>query len=148
VGRATFYLHYEDLQQLAVDACAELVRDAVEALHAWTGAPDPASPPPVLAPFFASVGERAQLYRGLLSEGGGGPLGELLHRELRERVLLERRRAGAPESALVGSAVAGSFAGALADWLHGLIDADADRMAADVWRLLLAIHRTFGVSPR
>ena len=45
VGRATFYLHYADLEALAVDACADVVRDAVDALHAWRGTPDPASPP-------------------------------------------------------------------------------------------------------
>ncbi|WP_461026426.1 TetR/AcrR family transcriptional regulator, partial [Streptomyces sparsus] len=46
LGRATFYVHYPDLRALATDACAEVVRDAVDALHAWRGAPDPESPPP------------------------------------------------------------------------------------------------------
>lgn len=45
LGRATFYLHYPDLDALAVGACAEVVRDAVDALHAWRGTPDPAAPP-------------------------------------------------------------------------------------------------------
>src|SRR5690242_15555453 len=39
VGRATFYLHYADLEALAVDACADVVREAVDALHAWRGTP-------------------------------------------------------------------------------------------------------------
>ncbi|WP_258312384.1 TetR/AcrR family transcriptional regulator, partial [Streptomyces sp. ZEA17I] len=38
VGRATFYLHYDDLNALAVDACADVVTEAVDALHAWEGA--------------------------------------------------------------------------------------------------------------
>ncbi|MFF5934557.1 TetR/AcrR family transcriptional regulator [Streptomyces sp. NPDC012508] len=142
VGRATFYLHYPDLQALAVDACADVVRDAVEALHAWRGTPDPAAPPPALAAFFAEVGPRAPLYRGLLRPGGGGPLGELLHRELRAYSRRERELAGGPEPALVASAVAAAFGGLLADWVHGLIDASPEQLADRTWRLLISLHRT------
>jgi AcrR family transcriptional regulator len=142
LGRATFYLHYTDLRALAVDACAEIVRDAVEALHAWRGTPDPAAPPPALTEFFTAVAPRAALYRTLLHKGGSGPLGDLLHRELRERSRRERELAGAPAPALIASAVAATFAGVLADWLHGLIEADPEAVAAHVWRLLLALHTT------
>ncbi|MGW2016410.1 TetR/AcrR family transcriptional regulator [Streptomyces sp. NPDC001927] len=142
IGRATFYLHYADLQALAVDACADVVRDAVEALHAWRGTPDPAAPPPALPAFFAEVAPHAALYRSLLRPGGGGPLGELLHRELRAYSARERELAGAPEPGLVASAVAAAFAGLLADWLHGLIDAGPEQIAARTWRLLIALHRT------
>lgn len=78
----------------------------------------------------------------LLREGGSGPLGDLLHRELRERSRSERELAGAPSADLIASAVAATFAGVLADWLHGLIDATPETMAAQVWRLLVALHRT------
>ncbi|WP_354643388.1 TetR/AcrR family transcriptional regulator [Kitasatospora camelliae] len=142
VGRATFYLHYEDLQALAVDACAEIVREAVDALHAWRGVPDPASPPPALAGFLTAAGEHAGLYRSLLAVGGGGPLGDLLHRELRERSRTERELAGAPHADLVASAVAASFTGLLADWLHGLVPGTPDLFAAHIWRLLISLHRT------
>ncbi|MGW0556991.1 TetR/AcrR family transcriptional regulator [Streptomyces sp. NPDC002926] len=142
LGRATFYLHYTDLQALAVDACAEVVREAVEALHAWRGTPDPAAPPPALTAFFTGLTPHAPLYRTLLREGGSGPLGDLLHRELRERSRRERELAGAPAPDLIASAVAAAFAGVLADWLHGLIDATPEVMTAQVWRLLLALHRT------
>ncbi|MEU4342732.1 TetR family transcriptional regulator [Nocardia sp. NPDC023852] len=37
VRRSAFYLHYTDAQTLAVDACADVVRDAVVALHARRG---------------------------------------------------------------------------------------------------------------
>lgn len=51
VGRATFYLHYDDLRALAVDACAEIVRQAVDALHAWDEVPPgPDAPPPSSSP--------------------------------------------------------------------------------------------------
>lgn len=142
VGRATFYLHYADLRALAVDACATVVREAVDALHAWRGLPDPASPPPALTAFFTGLVPHTALYRTLLLPGGGGPLGELLHRELRERSRAERELAGAPEPELIASAVAAAFAGVLADWLHGLIDASPDTVAARVWRLLVVLHRT------
>lgn len=141
VGRATFYLHYADLQALAVDACATVVREAVDALHAWRGLPDPASPPPALTAFFTGLVPHADLYRTLLRPGGSGPLGELLHRELRERSRTERALAGLPESELIDSAIAASFAGVLADWLHGLIDAQPEAVAGQVWRLLMVLHR-------
>ena len=141
LGRATFYLHYEDLQALAVDACAETARRAVDALHAWRGIPDPAAPPPALAAFLTDTARHAALYRGLLRPGGSGPLGELLHRELRERSRAERELAGAQHADLVASAVAAAFTGVLADWLHDRVEGTPESVAADVWRLLIALHR-------
>lgn len=105
VGRATFYVHYADLEALAVDACADVVREAVEALHAWRGRPDLVSAPPTLRAFFTGLAPHTALYRALLSPGGGGPLGRVLHRDLRARSLAERtlmRRAGRPARGLRG----------------------------------------------
>ncbi|MFF4318998.1 TetR/AcrR family transcriptional regulator [Streptomyces sp. NPDC001568] len=145
VGRATFYLHYEDLTALAVDACAEVVHAAVDALHAWQTGPGslaPLRPPAALAEYLASVAGHAALYRSLLLQGGGGPLGERLHRELAERARAERSAVGAPHAELVASAVAGTFTGILADWLHGLLpDTDPGVLADRIWALLLALHR-------
>ncbi|KQV14990.1 MULTISPECIES: TetR/AcrR family transcriptional regulator [unclassified Kitasatospora] len=142
VGRATFYVHYPDLQALAVDACAEVVRDGVTALHAWRGVPDPAAPPPALAEFLTVLGGHGPLYRALLTPEGGGPLGELMHRELREYSRRERELAGAPHAGLVATAVAATFTGLLADWLHGGIAGTPEELAARSWRLLIALHRT------
>lgn len=141
LGRATFYLHYPDLRALAVDACAEVVRDAVDALHAWRGVPDPRAAPPALTAFFTGLSPHAALYRTLLRPGGGGPLGELLHQELRERGRAERTLAGAPAPELIASAVASTFTGVLADWLHGMIEGTPEVIAARVWQLLVALHR-------
>jgi len=144
VGRATFYLHYDDLDALAVDACAEVVRDAVDALHAWDSPPDPTRPPAALVALLAAVERHAALYRGLLRPRGGGPLGELLHRELADRSVAERARRGVAGQAedLVATAVAATFTGVLAGWLHGRIAGTPQQLAAQVWRLLGAIHRT------
>ncbi|MFD6888550.1 TetR family transcriptional regulator [Streptomyces sp. NPDC059957] len=147
VGRATFYLHYEDLTALAVDACADVVHAAVDALHAWQtdpSAPPPARPPAALAAFLGDAADRAPLYRTLLLPGGGGPLGERLYRELRERSRAERAAVGAPRPELVASAVAATFTAVLADWLHGDLPADlADPagLADRIWLLLVALHR-------
>ncbi|MEX0173090.1 TetR/AcrR family transcriptional regulator [Streptomyces sp. LMG1-1-1.1] len=142
VGRATFYLHYADLEALAVDACADIVREAVDALHAWRGMPDPSAPPPALPVFFERLALHGGLYRELLRPGGSGPLGQVLHQDLRARSRTERALAGAPEPDLVASAVAAAFAGVLADWLHGLIEATPTEIAQRVWRLLVNLHRT------
>ncbi|MFC5665433.1 TetR/AcrR family transcriptional regulator [Kitasatospora misakiensis] len=142
VGRATFYVHYADLEALAVDACADVVREAVDALHAWRGVADPASPPPALIAFLTELLPYAGLYRSLLTPGGGGPLGQVLHQQLRERSRTERALAGAPQPDLVASMVAGGFTALLADWLHGLVPATPDVLASRVWRLLISLHRT------
>ncbi|MFF3874647.1 TetR/AcrR family transcriptional regulator [Streptomyces sp. NPDC001978] len=142
VGRATFYVHYDGLEALAVDACADVVREAVDALHAWRGRPDPVHAPPALRQFFAGLTPHAGLYRALLAPGGGGPLGRVLHRDLRARSLAERELAGAADAPLVASAVAATFAGVLADWLHGLLAGTSDEVADQVWQLLVALHRS------
>ncbi|WP_338711734.1 TetR/AcrR family transcriptional regulator [Streptomyces virginiae] len=147
VGRATFYLHYEDLTALAVDACADVVHSAVDALHAWQTGPSPlppVRPPAALAEFLTGAAERAPLYRTLLLPGGGGPLGDRLHRELRARARAERAAVGAPQPELVASAVAATFTGVLADWLHGEVPADPAALADHLWPLLLALHRAVG----
>ncbi|MGW7439275.1 TetR/AcrR family transcriptional regulator [Streptomyces sp. NPDC054849] len=147
VGRATFYLHYEDLTALAVDTCADVVHAAVDALHAWQTGPSslpPARPPAALADFLAAAADRAPLYRTLLLPGGGGPLGDRLHRELRERARTERAAVGAPHPELVASAVAAAFTGVLADWLHEGIPAGPEALADRLWLLLLALHRAIG----
>ncbi|MCM2416852.1 TetR/AcrR family transcriptional regulator [Streptomyces sp. RKAG293] len=142
VGRATFYLHYGGLEALAVDACADVVRDAVDALHAWRGTPDPENPPPALAAFFTGLVPHAGLYRTLLRPGGGGPLGQVLHQDLRARSRAERALVGAPRPDLIASAVAATFAGVLADWLHGLIEATPEEITHQIWNLLVTLHRT------
>jgi AcrR family transcriptional regulator len=141
VARATFYLHYRDLDALAVDACAQVVREAVDALHAWQGEPGPLPPPP-LRQLFARVRARADLYRALVRPGGAGPLGELLHRELAERVRAELLRRGSQRhrADFAASAVAASFTGVFADWLHGRLEGSPDEMALRIWRLLGAVH--------
>jgi hypothetical protein len=49
---------------------------------------------------------------------------------------------GGPEPELIASAVAATFAGVLADWLHGLIEGTSAEIAHRVWRLLVTLHRT------
>ncbi|MGW0653818.1 hypothetical protein ACWD4T_34410, partial [Streptomyces umbrinus] len=68
------------------------------------------------------------------------PLGRVLHQDLRARSLAERELVGAPEAPLIASAVAATFAGVLADWLHGLVEATPEEIAHKVWRLLVALH--------
>ncbi|SME93370.1 TetR/AcrR family transcriptional regulator [Streptomyces sp. Amel2xC10] len=140
VGRATFYVHYADLEALAVDACADVVREAVEALHAWRGRPDPVRAPAALPAFFASLTPHLPLYRTLLPPGGGGPLGQVLYRDLRAYSLRERERAGAPDAPLIASAVAATFTAILADWLHGALPGSPEEIADQVWQLLVALH--------
>ena len=142
LGRATFYLHYDDLDALALDACAATVSEAVDALHAFGSRPDPANPPAEVVELFAGIGRQAPLFRALTRPGGGGPLGERLHIELAERATVERRRRGiaGPAEDVVASAVAATVTGVLADWLHGRITGTPDEVAGRLWPLLAALH--------
>ncbi|MDI5980837.1 TetR/AcrR family transcriptional regulator [Amycolatopsis magusensis] len=137
VSRGTFYLHYEDLSALAVGASAELVRDAVDALHASD------DPPSVLTGLLGSISQHANVYRGLIGPGGGGPLGEALHGELRDRALVERRkRAVQPGDEAIASAVAATFTGVVAGWLHGRVPGSAGEVAGRIWGMVVALHRS------
>ncbi|WP_153030550.1 TetR/AcrR family transcriptional regulator [Amycolatopsis sp. YIM 10] len=137
VSRGTFYLHYEDLPALAVDACAELLREAVDALHAST------DPPSVLTELLGSVSARENVYRSLIGPGGGGPLGEALHGQLRERALAERRRrAETPGDEAIASAVAATFTGVLGGRLHGHVPGTDAEVATRIWTMVLALHRS------
>ncbi|MBK3586687.1 TetR/AcrR family transcriptional regulator, partial [Streptomyces sp. MBT57] len=80
----------------------------------------------------------------------GGPLGELLHRELRQRSLdeLRARRPADTGHDLTASAVAGIFTGMLADWVHGRITATPRELAGRIWRMLLAVHATARLTER
>jgi len=147
IGRATFYLHFDGLDALVVDACAELVGTAVDALHAFEDTPDPERPPAEVAELLAEIGRHARLYRGLIRPGGGGPLGERLHRVLADRVVAERRRRAGrlPGEDVLAAAVAATFTGVLAGWLHGQVGGTPGEVAQRVWRLLGALHQ---VAPR
>ncbi|HET6857765.1 MAG TPA: TetR/AcrR family transcriptional regulator, partial [Streptomyces sp.] len=138
--------HSDDLNSLAVDACAGLVRDAVDALHAWETPPGPERPPEALVDLLDAVRARAAVHRSLLRPGGGGPLGELLHVELMRRSLAERRQRlpGGDADEAVASAVAGLFTGVLADWVHGRVAGTPPELAGRVWRMLVALHATHG----
>ncbi len=146
LGRATFYLHYDSLDALALDACAATVGTAVDALHAFGSRPDPVSPPVEVAELFTDIDRQATLYRALTRPGGGGPLGERLHAELAERATVERRRRGiaGPAEDVVASAVAATVTGVLADWLHGRITGTPDEVAGRLWPLLAALHAAGG----
>ncbi|MFE2147622.1 hypothetical protein ACFXA3_38850, partial [Streptomyces sp. NPDC059456] len=115
--------------------------DAVHACNTGPGHPPPPRPPAALAGFLAEAAGHAALYRTLLLPGGGGPLGERLHRELRARARAERTAAGAPHADLVASAVAATFTGILADWLHESVPGSPGELAEHLWPLLLALHR-------
>ncbi|MFC8458597.1 TetR family transcriptional regulator, partial [Streptomyces sp. NPDC057242] len=60
IGRATFYLHYADLEALAVDASADVVRDAVDPLPPGRGAPHTVAPPPALLDILAGHAPHAR----------------------------------------------------------------------------------------
>ncbi len=60
---------------------------------------------------------------------------------IRDSARAERTAAGAPHADLVASAVAATFTGILADWLHDSVPGSPAELADHVWPLLLALHR-------
>ncbi|MEK8169063.1 TetR family transcriptional regulator [Streptomyces sp. M19] len=143
-GRATFYLHYDDLGRWPSTPAARW--STRRSPPCTRGAVRPIPPRRRPVDRVPRDGRRAgRLYRALLGPGGGGPLGELMHRRLRERARDERELRGAPHSDLIASAVAAAFTGVLADWLHGLVPGTPEELAGGVWRLLISLH---GAVPR
>jgi AcrR family transcriptional regulator len=71
LGRATFYLHYRDKDDLLLSMMEEILQDVMERTMPLTENPQflvDGQPPSLLA--FQYAGEHADFYRAMLGEGG------------------------------------------------------------------------------
>jgi AcrR family transcriptional regulator len=136
VSRSTFYDHYQDVHELAEDACASMIDDLLASLTAVDPAPakssDPqADPSPALTAFFTHFAEHAALYRSLLGPTGSARVIDHLRRRTTEAARLYPRLPATDDSPERGAAdpadasrdvpaafVAGALLGVATDWLQ------------------------------
>ena len=138
VGRATFYLHYADKEQLLLATLQRLVDDLVAHLPPLTAEDLLGHDATLLGIIFRHVARYRRLYRALLSERGSA----LVARRLRDHVAgqaaervvepLRRRAPAAPAvpASLLAALVSGALLSGLTWWLEGDCQEDPDEMAA------------------
>lgn len=145
VNRATFYQHYrdkDDLIEQTIDALLEELFASCAPVQAGIDLLSPDEVHPSVAGMFRHVGEREQLYRRLVCNGGSPYFVrrfQLRNEELMLRIRPFSDRAdlpGEPPGA-VRARIGSAATLALFDvWLEGGRRESAETMAAWLWRLL------------
>ncbi|MDA0632506.1 TetR/AcrR family transcriptional regulator [Nonomuraea sp. MCN248] len=141
VNRATFYLHYPDVDALAADAMEEAVAEVAGAAALCPlDAPRDHAPEP-LTTLFAHVSENAELYACMLG-GQGSPrfcarLRERLTGELEARFAAGSRPGGHTDvpPGVHAAYLAGALTGVIAHWVTGPRDTPPAEVALAFWRL-------------
>jgi AcrR family transcriptional regulator len=70
IGRATFYLHYTDKEQLLLDAIEHIVAELTEQLTELASVPLPQRAQAMAERMFTHMAENKAIYRTLMSENG------------------------------------------------------------------------------
>ncbi len=129
VGRATFYLHYRDKEDLLLEQVNELARDRVRLLAqipltGWDLNRNPAYPPLLLV--FQIAAENASLYRSILQGDGRARIAvrlrDIIYIGIEALVQSEGNGSEVSLSSLapvdfIASYLAGALVGTLAWWL-------------------------------
>ncbi|WP_436776540.1 TetR/AcrR family transcriptional regulator [Yinghuangia sp. YIM S09857] len=130
VNRSTFYEHYNDVHDLAADACSWAFDELIAAAPVLLPGDDQGERRRAraeLAAVFAHIAARADLYRALLGPDGSARVINHLHRRLTIAIHVNLARPGNgthaadPESIPhdpAASYLAGALLGTAADWLH------------------------------
>lgn len=141
LNRATFYLHYPDVDALAADAMEEAVAHVARAAALCPlDAPRDRVPGP-LADLFTHLGENAELYACMLGTQGSprfsARLRERLTGELEARFAAGSRPGGFADvpPGLHAAYLAGALTGVIAHWVTGPRDTPPSDVALAFWRL-------------
>lgn len=147
VNRATFYLHYPDIDALAADAMEEAVAEVARAAALCPlDAPRDRAPEPLVT-LFRHVGENAGLYACMLGAQGSprfcARLRERLTAELEARFAAGSRPGGHDDvpADLHAAYLAGALTGVIAHWVTGPRALPADDAALAFWRLFRTADR-------
>ena len=153
LGRATFYLHYRDKEDLLLEDVINLVDQMVEETTGmpwlrWRQAPDggipmPNRPPPMVL-VFQHVAENAEHYRIILRGQGSYTVGERLREIIIQAIKdvgLARSQEGFPEREIqvpldvIANYYAGSVMGLVSWWLENEMPYSPEKMAEYFQRL-------------
>jgi AcrR family transcriptional regulator len=142
VGRATFYLHYQDKEQLLVASLEEMfsqLEDAIDPLSKTLGEEHYSTATRLL---FQHFGEHHKLYRVLLTEKGAAMVfprlleivSQIAKQIAGQDVILKAVSVEQPQTRvspnLVAHHVAGAFLGSVVWWLNNNGSYSAEQMAA------------------
>ncbi len=141
VNRATFYLHYPDVDALAADAMEEAVAEVARAAALCPlDAPRDRAPDP-LTTLFAHIDGNAELYACMLGTQGSprfcARLRERLTAELETRFAAGARPAGFADvpPGTHAAYLAGALTGVIAHWVIDSRDTPSADVALAFWRL-------------
>jgi len=137
VGRATFYLHYRDKEDLLLDEFSEMARERVEQLAQipfalWLpgmseNLPAENKPSPPFLMIFQHVAEHQELYRLLLQNQSSGRMGQRLREIVTESIntFVEAKKASDPlpllleiPADLLAAFFNGALVGSISWWLE------------------------------
>ena len=153
LGRATFYLHYRDKEDLLLEDVINLVDQMVEETTGmpwlrWRQAPDGSIPmpnrPPPMVLVFQHVAENAEHYRIILRGQGSYTVGERLREIIIQAIKdvgLARSQEGFPEREIqvpldvIANYYAGSVMGLVSWWLENEMPYSPEKMAEYFQRL-------------
>lgn len=141
IGRATFYLHYHDKEELLAESLKRLATSLIEFVQP-NMQPSQTTYKALSVLFFRHLAEQRNLYTALLG-AGGPPMIELRIREyiadlLRQALILplvvQCGSSANPE--LLAEHAAGSLMALLIWWLHHDLSPSADEMGDLYWKLI------------
>ncbi len=140
VGRATFYLHYKDKEELLSASLKQLVNELTQYVEPNTGSP--ATYKTLSVRVFQHVAQHHDLYHALLGESGPPIISIRMRRYLAELIqnyvimpLIARGKAGVDPKLLAAHA-AGSLLALLIWWLDHNLMQSAEEMGTLFWRLM------------
>lgn len=153
LGRATFYLHYKDKDELLFKSLQEILDDLVAEMQPFSEGKWRISSAGPIAVAFEHTAENADLYRVLLNTHGGTAVQERLRGYMAgyARQLIQAHTAETGATPLVpvdvlASYVAGSLVALIAWWLEHDMPYPAQEMVGMYRRLLLlGIAHVMGV---
>jgi AcrR family transcriptional regulator len=140
LGRTTFYLHYQDKEELLKASVKVLLQELQLAVS--PRAEETCSYLIQSTRIFQHVAQQQQLYRVLLSEVGPAHIGDLMRNyfaELYQRHILEalspEKRSPLQEE-LIAAHAAGSLFGLIVWWLNHDASLSAEKMGEIYWQLM------------
>ena len=145
VNRSTFYEHYDDVHELAAEACTRTFDELIAATPVLLPSHDPAERRRGLAEMtavFTHIAAHADLYRALLGPAGSARVIDHLHRRLTIAIHVNLTRpatgthaddpASVPHHPMA-SFLAGALLGTAADWLRHGCPSTPRQLAENLW---------------
>lgn len=153
LGRATFYLHYKDKDELLVKSLEAVFEDLVQQMPALATGQWPLSDAGPIAVAFKHITENADLYRIILDRQGGTTIPRRIRSYIAGyvQVFIETHRAktGAELPVpvdVLANYIAGSLLALVAWWLESEMPYSAEEMVVYYHRLvLLGVAQVMGI---